>query len=123
VLQEEKLIKDRYESSCGLIKGKDGLPVVAIFGGHEKGMEIWNPRTKEVDLLWDEIPPEAAGRVGLQNVKMITVNDGSEVYFYRGFGRYNTDEIWKYTVESNAWTRYSKFYFFKKVFKYIRLSF
>jgi len=53
VLQDEKLIEDRYFSSCALIKAKDGNPVVAIVGGFEKGMELWNPQTREVELLWE----------------------------------------------------------------------
>jgi len=52
VLQKEKLIRNRIYSSCGLIKGRDGLPVLAIVRG-DMGMEIWNPRTGEVELVWD----------------------------------------------------------------------
>ena len=64
VLQNEKLVRDRLHSHCGLITGKDGLPVVAIIGGQESGMEIWNPRLKTVELLWDAIPPEEGGEYG-----------------------------------------------------------
>jgi len=100
------LIKSRYASSCALIKGKDGSPVVAIIAGLEKGMELWNPQTKEVELLWDEIPPEVGGSMGIEAAKIIPINDGSELIFYGGYNRSIKDEIWKYNVETNSWTKY-----------------
>jgi len=101
------LIKNRRESSCALIKAKDGNPVVAIIGGaYGKGMEIWNPKTREVELLWDEIPPEEGGSRGLDTAEILPVNGGSDFILYGGYdGSYN-DEIWKYNVETNSWTKY-----------------
>jgi len=106
VLQDEKLIKDRYVSSCALIKAKDGSPVVAIVGGDGKGMELWNPQTGEVELLWDEIPPEVGTSYGLRWAEVLPINDGSELILYGGLDGSYKDEIWKYTVETNSWTKY-----------------
>jgi len=106
ILQDEKLIKDRVASSCALIKSKDGSPVVAIVGGREKGMELWNPQTREVKLLWDEIPPEVDELSGLEYAEMLPINDGSELIFYGGATGSTSNEIWKYTIETNSWTKY-----------------
>jgi len=107
VLQDEKLIKDRIESNCAVIKGKDGSPLVAIIGGfNQKGMEVWNPTTGEVELLWNEIPPEVGSSPGLAQAELIPVNGGLELLVYGGFP--SKDDIWKYTVETNAWTKYIK---------------
>jgi len=111
VLQDEKLIKYRYRSSCALIKGKDGLPIVAIIGGDEKGMELWNPQTREVELLWNEIPPEVGGSYGLSLAEILPINDGTELILYGGsLWRSYKDEIWKYTVETNSWTKYWNYF-------------
>jgi len=104
----EKLIKNRAYSGCALIKAKDGSPVVAIIGGYpNKGMELWNPQTREVELLWEEIPPEVGGPVGLRFAEVLPIKDGSEMILYGGdTGSTVKDEIWKYTVETNSWTKY-----------------
>ncbi len=44
--QNERLLKDRSESICGLIMVKDGQHVAAIVGGNKKSMETRNPTTK-----------------------------------------------------------------------------
>jgi len=99
-LQEEKLVKDRFQSTCALIKGKDGQQLVAIIGGEEKGMELWNPQTREVELLWGEIPPEVGGSTGgLRWAEVLPINDGSMLILY------GKDDIWKYIVETNIWTK------------------
>jgi len=79
--------------------------VVAIIGGEETGMELWNPITKEVQLLWNEIPPEAGSSYGLRYAEILPVNDASELILYGGYAGSNTDEIWKYNVERNSWTK------------------
>jgi len=70
-------------------------------------MEIWNPRTREVQLLWDEIPPEVGIETyGLHLAKSISVNDGSELFVYGGgFNLGSSNEIWKYTVKNNTWKK------------------
>ncbi len=88
--------------------GNDGKPVVAIIGGFQelqKGMEIWNPRTKTVDLLWDEIPPEVGGKVGLWGSELVPINGGTEFILYGGVNGAYQDGIWKYVVAENSWTR------------------
>jgi len=100
------LIKNRFGSSCALIKAKDGSPVVAIISGSETGMELWNPQTKEVELLWNEIPPEVGGTLGLGFAEILPINDGSELILYGGTDGSFKDEIWKYTVETNSWKKY-----------------
>jgi len=78
-----------------------------MIGGIEKGMELWNPYTKEVQLLWNEIPPEVGGAFGLEYADIIPINAGSELILYGGYEYGSTtDEIWKYTVETNSWTKY-----------------
>jgi len=106
VLQNEKLIKSRVYSSCALVKSKDGSPVVAIIGGNEKGIEVWNPKTRKVELLWEEIPSEAGASYGLRYAEIIPVNNASELILYGGFTGSNTEKIWKYNVETNSWTKY-----------------
>jgi len=103
VLQDEKLIKNRVGSVCGLIKGKDGLPVVVIIGGNEKGMELWNPRKGEIKPL--EIPAEVGGSSSLHYAQMIPVKDESELIIYGGYGAGFRDEIWNYNGETNIWTK------------------
>ena len=105
VLESEKLIKDRYYSTCGLIIGKDGPPVVAITGGVEKGMEVWNPATKTVELLWDEIPAEEGASYGLFESELVTIKGGTEFVLYGGHNGAFQDGIWKYLVAENSWTR------------------
>jgi len=101
------LNKQRDGSSCALIKAKDGNPVVAVIGGvYEKGMELWNPKTREVELLWDEIPPEEGGSGGLEFAEMLPINDGSELILYGGYHGSFKDDIWKYNVATNSWTKY-----------------
>jgi len=109
VLQQELLFRSRKDSSCGLIRGNDGLPVEVIIGGQEKGMEVWNPRKQEVQLLWDENPFEVGGSLGLRFAQLIPINGGSELIVYGGYNRgYIKNEIWKYTTETNSWTKYFK---------------
>ena len=86
--------------------GKDGEPVVAIIGGDQKGMEVWNPRTKTVELLWDVIPPEEGGNQGLQVSEMVTIKGGTEFILYGGYHESFQDGIWKYVVANNTWERY-----------------
>jgi len=78
---------------------------VAIIGGLEKGMELWNPATGDVDLLWEEIPPEVDEVRGLQYAEAIPINDGSELIVYGGLDGSTREDIWKYTVETNTWTK------------------
>jgi len=89
-----------------LIKAKDGSQVVAIIGGFEKGMEVWNPQTREVKLLSDEIPPEGGASYGVRAAEILPINDRTELIFYGGYDRSHNDEIWKYTVDTNSWTKY-----------------
>jgi len=94
-----------------LIKAKDGSNVVAIIGGfYGKGMEIWNPKTREVELLWDVIPPEEGGLHGLYHAEILPVNDGSDFILYGGFEGTYKDDIWKYNVETNSWTKYCHYF-------------
>jgi len=93
--------------------GKDGKPVVAIIGGFEanqKGMEVWNPRAKTVELLWDVIPPEEGATYGLVYSEMVTIKGGAEFILYGGWQGSYQDGIWKYVVANNTWERYFLFY-------------
>lgn len=107
VLRNETLIRERIASSCGLILGRDGLPFVAILGGFDNGMEIWNPRTSEINLLWDEIPPEVGGNeFGLLDAEMLSINSGSELILYGGNpGTSVSNGIWKFKLSDNSWER------------------
>ena len=107
-------MRNRYLSTCGLITGKDGLPVVAIIGGTERGMEIWNPRLKTVELLLDMIPPEEGGTSGLLGSEMVVLKDGKEILLYGGDQGSYQDGIWKYMSADNTWERYFFISFFVK---------
>jgi len=132
-LQTEKLFKDRVTSSCALIKDKDGSPVVAIIGGYDKGMELWNPQTRKVQLLWNEILPEVGEPGGFSRAQALPINDGSELILYGALtypgsdASFYKDDIWKYTVKTNIWTKYYKsclpiFYKVLKVFLFLGLE-
>jgi hypothetical protein len=86
---------------------KDGQPVVTIIGGYgaTKGMELWNPRTKTVELLWDVIPPEEGCTEGLRASEMVILKGGQELLFYGGFQGSYYEGIWKYITANNTWTR------------------
>ncbi len=90
---------------------KDGQPVVTIIGGVEGGMELWNPQTKTVELLWDVIPPEDGGTSGLFASEIVILKGGQELLLYGGYhgsdpsGTYHNG-IWKYISANNTWTRY-----------------
>lgn len=100
-------MKGRLASACGLILGKDGQPVVAIIGGHgqnQQGMEVWNPRTKTVETLWEKIPAEE-GDYGLEESEMVIIKGGTEFILYGGYYGAYQEGIWKYVVADNSWTR------------------
>ena len=85
-----------------------GQQVVAIIGGvgsTQKGMEVWNPATKTVDLLWDEIPAEQGATEGLRFSELVTIKGGTEFVLYGGNNGKYQDGIWKYIVAENSWTR------------------
>ncbi len=42
-------------------------------------MDIWNPKTKKVEMLWDVIPPEEGGTLGLAESEMVTLKGGQEL--------------------------------------------
>jgi len=88
-----------------LTLGKDGSPIVLIVGGNERGMEAWNPGTSTVELLSDEILPEKLQDYAISVGEMIPIKEGSEFIYYGGWHGSTTDEIWKYVVESQKWTR------------------
>lgn len=59
-MQDDKLIKNRVYSSCALIKGKDGLRVVAIVGAAmKKVLNCGIHKLKKLQNLpkWVDQPP------------------------------------------------------------------
>ena len=86
--------------------GKNGIPKVVILGGSEKGMDLWNPATKSVEKIWDEIPPEENSSRGLGDISFVVVNGGSDLIYYGGFDGKNIYGIWKYSLNQNTWTKY-----------------
>lgn len=111
VLRNEKLKMDRYHSSCGLIVGKNGQKVVAIVGGYtKKGMELWNPRSKSVELLWDVVPPELGASQSINSGSMLTIKGGTEFIYYGGYHGKSYDGIWKYVALYNNWTKYQIYF-------------
>ncbi len=95
-------------STCGIIKNKDGQPVVAIMGGIGKGMETWNPNTHVVERLWDVTPPQ---EIGIVQSKMVSLKGGQESLFYGGYLGSDQDDIWRYTSVNNTWKRYSLLFY------------
>ena len=69
-------------------------------------MELWNPRTKTVELLWDVIPPEEGGTQGLAAGEIVILKGGQEFLLYGGYHGSILDGIWKYISANNTWTRY-----------------
>ncbi len=87
---------------------KDGQPVVAIIGGFQKGMELWNPQTKTIELIWGTIPPEEGDSYGLRGSSMVILKGGQELFLYGGsLGSSAQDGIWKYITANDTWTRYT----------------
>jgi len=69
-------------------------------------MEVWDPESSEIKLLWDEIPPEVGGSRGLSDAKMTTISGGSELIVYGGWsGREVSGGIWKYSAIGDTWKR------------------
>lgn len=82
--------------------------MVAILGGwntDQKGMEVWNPRTQTIELVWDETPPEEGGIHSIQGSQMVTLKGGGEFILYGGYKGSWQNAIWKYTVADNTWKR------------------
>ena len=69
-------------------------------------MELWNPRTKTVELLWDVISPEEGGTEGLRASEMVILNGGQELLLYGGYQVSFQDGIWKYITANNTWIRF-----------------
>ncbi len=77
------------------------------YSSNEKGMEIWNPKSKTVELLWDDIPPEQNGTTGLEDSRVVTLRGGRELLLYGGYQGSSQDGIWKYVPADNTWKRYN----------------
>jgi len=45
-------------------------------------------------------------KYGLQAADILPINDGAELILSGGNYGSSTDEIWKYNVKSNIWTKY-----------------
>ncbi len=87
---------------------KDRQPVIAIIGGWDSdqtGMELWNPTTHKVELLWEVIPPEIGGAQGLKDSEMVVIKGGKEFLLYGGYHGLSQDSIWKYESAKNTWER------------------
>jgi hypothetical protein len=70
-------------------------------------MEIWNPRTKSVELVADEIPPEKDCEYWLAWGELLTIKGGTEFIFYGGGGWDSPPlDIWKYDASNGSWARY-----------------
>ncbi len=83
----------------------DGLPSIAILGGYDKGMELWNPRASTVETIFEEIPGEEGELRGLKGSGMVSVEDDSEIILYGGWQGTYLKAVWKYVVSENSWTR------------------
>jgi len=46
---------------------------------------------------------------GLRLAEVLPIDDGSELILYGGYDGSYKDEIWKYTVETNSWTKYMNY--------------
>jgi len=91
------LIKRRWFSSCGLLRDKDGQPVITIVGGaDEGGMEMWNPLTSEMKMLWSKNPILAENCD--DSAELLPIDRGNGFILYGGIkGIYSSDEIWKFS--------------------------
>ncbi len=91
---------------CGLIIGKDAVPVVAIIG-KQKGMHIWNPWTSIVEKVCEEMPFEEGEHYSLIGGEIVSIKGGTELLLYGGQVSEEKvlDGIWRYIVSENQWTK------------------
>ena len=96
--QAARLLRDRVYCACSLLNGDNGEKVVAVAGGRQYGMEVWNPLDGSVKMLTTSFPTKAT-----EHSTMISVKQNSELIFYE-----NADAmkgIWKYFQVNNTWTK------------------
>jgi hypothetical protein len=65
-------------------------------------MEIWNPIDGTVTTQIDVLPSEVGGG-GLEDACMVP--RGREVLLYGGLAQTYSDEIWKFLLAENSWTK------------------
>ena len=104
----ERFTEERRYSSCALLKDDKGAPLVAVAGGYRapssRGMEIWNPIDETVTTQIDVLPSDVGGG-GLEDAYMVPINEGREVLLYGGLAQTYSDEIWKFSLAENSWTK------------------
>jgi hypothetical protein len=80
------------------LNASNGQKVVAIAGGRQDGMEIWNPADGSVKALTQSFPT-----LGSESTVMISVKQNSELIFYET--SYGDQGIWKYYQVNNTWSK------------------
>jgi hypothetical protein len=75
-----QLIGSRKRSACALLKGSDGVVLVAVASGYSAGMEVWNPADDSVKMLTSDFPKYAS-----EFPQLISVNYHSELIFYESY--------------------------------------
>ena len=68
-------------------------------------MEIWNPNNGSVITQIDFLPTEEVESFGLQDAQLVPINDGRELLLYGGKADSVIDEIWKFSLAENSWSK------------------
>jgi hypothetical protein len=101
-VQVATLNGDHRNGDCAILKGTNGVTLVAIAGGYSAGIDVWNPASGSVTTLNSTFPLVDYGT----NPKMIAVNGNTELIFYESSNSPgNPKGIWKFNLASNTWTK------------------
>ena len=57
---------------------------MAIVGGSEPGMEVWNPTDGSVQKVIDKLPSEVGGKSGINFAQLMPIKGGTELLLYGG---------------------------------------
>ena len=110
-----QLIGSRKRSACALLKGSDGVVLVAVASGYSAGMEVWNPADDSVKMLTSDFPKYAS-----EFPQLISVNYHSELIFYESSASDgNPQGIWQYSTLTGNWTKIGDMLFSRGSFSVI----
>ena len=105
---ETELIRDRRWTSCALLRGSKGEPLVVIAGGISEGTEVWNPQDGTIELIVDDFPHITSIPNG--HARMVSINEESDLLLYGGHyvktPGFSVSTIWKFSGLNNTWSEY-----------------
>ena len=102
---ETELIRDRRWTSCALLRGSKGEPLVVIAGGISEGTEVWNPQDGTIELIVDDFPHITSIPNG--HARMVSINEESDLLLYGGnYNGTTMNTIWKFSGSTNSWSEF-----------------